>query len=160
MPDARLYDTDFYAWTQEQAATLRRMAEARVNTELDLEHLAEEVESLGNSDVNALASDLSRVIEHLLKLEHSPASDPRRNWMLSVVEHRGRAQRAAENSGSLRRMLPGLLPNAWKYGRRSAAKAMELFDGFDPATLPAECPYTLEQILDDDFWPASRHGLG
>ena len=159
MPDARLYDTDFYAWTQEQAAALRRMAEARVNTELDLEHLAEAIEDMGGSDLRALESDLGRVIEHLLKLEHSPAPDPRRKWALSTVEHRSRAQREIRKSGTLRRMLPELLPDAWTSARKVAGKAMELFDGFDPATLPAECPYTLEQILDDDFWPASRHGL-
>ena len=159
MPDSRLYDTDFYAWTQEQAAALRRMAEARLNTELDLEHLAEEVESLGNRDLDALMSDLSRVIEHLLKLEHSTAADPRNKWRLSVVEHRTRAQEALENSGTVRRAAPDLLPKAWNRARKLAAKAMELYDGIDPGTLPAACPWTLEQILDDDFWPASRQGL-
>ena len=159
MPDTRLYDTDFYAWTQEQAAALRRMADARVNTELDLENLAEEVESLGNSGVNALTSDLSRVIEHLLKLEHSPAIDPRKKWRGSVVEHRGRAQETIEESGSLRRMAPDLVGKAWRRALRNVREALESYDGLPPDTLPMDCPYTLDQILDDGFWPANRHGL-
>ncbi len=160
MPDGRLYDTDWYAWTLEQAAALRRMAETRVNSELDLGNLAEEVESLGRSQESALVSALTHVIEHLLKLEHSPAPAPRNKWMLSVVEQRGRAVYALEDSGTLARKVPDLLPKAWKQGHRLAAKALELFDGVAPETLPADCPYSLAQILDDDFIPANRHGLG
>ncbi|MGQ9366955.1 DUF29 domain-containing protein [Azospirillum sp. ST 5-10] len=158
MPDGSLYERDFYAWTLEQAAALRRMAARRTNTELDLEHLAEAVEDMGNGDLGALESDLIRVIEHLLKLEHSPAADPRRKWILSVIEHRGRVEFACERSGTLKRKLPELLPHAWRRARKQAGKAMELLDGVDPATLPNECPYTLEQILDDEFLPAGRHG--
>jgi len=159
MPDARLYETDFYAWTQEQAAALRRMAEARANTELDLENLAEAIEDMGGSDLRALEGDLGRVIEHLLKLEHSPAADPQKKWTISTVEHRTRVRKAIRKSGTLKRLLPELLPDVWDDARKVAAKAMELFDGVDPATLPDACPYGLEQILDDDFWPANRHGL-
>ncbi|WP_207458004.1 DUF29 domain-containing protein [Azospirillum sp. SYSU D00513] len=159
MPDGHLYDTDWYAWTQAQATALRRMAEARANTELDLDHLAEEVELLGGSEICALESALARIVEHLLKLEHSPAADSRHSWLLSVVEQRSRAQRILRRSGTIRRSLPDLLPDAWEDGRKLAAKALELFDGIDPATLPADCPYSAEQILDDGFHPANRHGL-
>ncbi len=159
MPDGRLYDTDWYAWTQEQASALRRMAETRVNSELDLEHLAEEVESLGRSEENALVSALTRVIELLLKLEHSPAPAPRNKWILSVVEQRSRATLALEESGTLTRKAPDLLPKAWREGRKLTAKALELFDGVPADALPADCPYTLDQILDDAFFPANRHGL-
>lgn len=159
MPDGRLYDTDWYAWTQEQASALRRMAETRVNSELDLDHLAEEVESLGRSEESALDSALTRVIEHLLKLEHSPAVEPRKKWRLSVIEHRNRAQKSIRRSGTLKRLLPDLLPDAWSDGRKLAASALELFDGVPADAVPANCPYTLDQILDDGFYPANRHGL-
>ncbi|WP_029011008.1 DUF29 domain-containing protein [Azospirillum halopraeferens] len=158
MPDGSLFERDFYAWTREQAAALRRMLAARANTELDLEHLAEAVEEMGNSDLGALQSDLARVIEHLLKLEYSPAADPRREWVLSVIEHRGRAQFAIERSGTLKRMLPDIAPGAWRHGRTLAAKAMQMLDAVDPRSLPAECPYGIDQILDEDFFPANRHG--
>ena len=75
-----LYQTDHYAWTKQQAAELRRLAAARANSTLDLANLAEEVESLGRSDLATVRSQLRRIIEHLLKLEHSPAAEPRFGW--------------------------------------------------------------------------------
>lgn len=160
MPDGPLYETDWYAWTQAQAAALRRMADARANTELDLENLAEEVESLGRSEASALRSDLVRVIEHLLKLEHSPAADPRRGWIRSVVEHRNRVNRAVRDSGSLRKRLPDLLAEDWNDARGQAMTSLSLYDGLPADTLPDHCPYDLAQLLDDRFWPVNRHGLG
>ena len=147
------YEHDYFAWSQEQAAALRRMAERRVNTELDLEHLAEEIEELGGSDLRALESDLVRIIEHLLKLRYSPAQEPRRGWILSVVEHRDRVQATIERSNSLARRFPDLLPAAWRRARRLAAKGLEL-DGLDPGVLPDRCPWDLEtEILGEDWWP-------
>ncbi len=64
------------------------MAARRVDTKLDLENLAEEVESLGRSDLNTVRSQVRRIIEHLLKLEHSPASEPRIDWRSSVAQAR------------------------------------------------------------------------
>jgi DNA-binding PucR family transcriptional regulator len=66
---AILYDKDFYAWTRAQADALRRLASERWNGPLDLEHLAEEVEDLGRSELSTVRSQLERVLEHLLKLE-------------------------------------------------------------------------------------------
>ena len=55
-----LYQTDYYAWTRQQAAELRALAARRVDTKLDLENLAEEVESLGRSDLNTVRSQVRR----------------------------------------------------------------------------------------------------
>ena len=79
-----LYETDFVAWTKEQAAELRRLRDARINTRLDLELLAEAVEDLGSERKFAFESHIEVIIEHLLKLAHSPAVDPRKKWMISV----------------------------------------------------------------------------
>jgi hypothetical protein len=73
---------------QDQAAKLRAMAAARVNSKLDLENLAEEVESLGRSDLNAVRSQVRRIVEHLLKLEFSPSIPPRDDWRHSVAQAR------------------------------------------------------------------------
>ena len=70
----RLYKDDFYAWTRNQASALRRLADERWNGPLDLLHLAEEVEDLGSEQQWAVESQLERILEHLLKLEHSPNS--------------------------------------------------------------------------------------
>jgi len=159
MPDGALYDTDFLAWTEQQAAALRRMAAARANTELDLRHLAELLDDMGASERRALESDLACIIEHLLKLEHSPAEAPRVKWRLSVIEHRSRAQSALSDSPSLKGRLPGLLAGAWKRARAKAALALASYDGVDAETLPARCPYETDQMLDDGFQPPNRHGL-
>jgi hypothetical protein len=149
------YDADFYAWTREQAAALRTVRPTRV----DWEHVAEALDEMGGSELGALESDLARVIEHLLKLQHSPAADPRNGWILTVVEHRARIESACARSGTLLRKLPELLPAAWKRARKLAAKSLELYDGVDPAGLPDKCPYRLDEIRADDWYPAG-HGQG
>jgi hypothetical protein len=73
----QLYETDFYAWTQAQAKELRRFARTRPNVPLDLAHLAEEIQDLGKSEYEAVFSLTQRIIEHLLLIEHSSATDQR-----------------------------------------------------------------------------------
>ncbi len=76
-----LYDEDFFAWTKEQAEGLRSAAQGGSNRALDWENLAEEIEDLARSQLHvARAARSRRIIEHLLKLEYSPATDPRRGW--------------------------------------------------------------------------------
>ena len=103
-----LYDEDFYAWTQHQAAALRRLAAEHWNGPLDLERLAEEVEDLGSERRDAVLSLLERLLLHLLKLEYSPGDRPRRGWLITV-----RNARAA-----LHRRLTGTLARR----RRAAAR--------------------------------------
>lgn len=157
--NANLYETDFFAWTERQAAALRRLAERRINfeDELDLDNLIEEVESMGLSDLKAVNSALARVIEHLLKLEHSRAEAPRDGWLVSVDNHRAQIQEAFDYSPSLRGRLDPAM--AWRHGRRHAVKSLERHEPEAAAALPADRPYTLEQLLDDDWYPANRHGL-
>jgi len=151
-----LYDRDFYAWTQDQAAKLRALAAARVNQDLDYGHLAEEVEDMGKSDLLAYESELARVLEHLLKLEHSRAAEPRLLWVASVDVHRAEALRHLDHSPSLkgRLRLDRTYRLALKYVRLSFAK-----HGEPLPDLPAECPYSLDQVLDEDWFPRNRHGL-
>jgi Domain of unknown function DUF29 len=66
---AELYDEDFYAWTQQQAKALR--THFKGDNRLDVEHLAEEVEDLGKSELHAVESYVENVIEHFLKLDYS-----------------------------------------------------------------------------------------
>src|SRR3954466_8733449 len=86
MPDGPRYDDDYYAWTQYQAGVLRTMR--RADNRLDRERVAEEIEDLGKSERDAVRSPIRRIIEHLLKLEYSPAADPRFDWIASIVEAR------------------------------------------------------------------------
>ena len=147
-----LYKQDFFRWTEQQAALLRREAARRLNTALDLEHLAEEIESLGRSDRRALTSHLARIIEHLLKLQYSPATEPRAGWRTSVQVHRDEARKLLADSPSLRPYLAGVLEDCYRSGRDFASIGMSE----EAVTLPERCPYSLDQILERDWWPSTR----
>jgi hypothetical protein len=155
--DSRIgYDTDFLAWTEEQARLLREASRERISTPIDWENVAEEIESMGRSELRAVESALVRVIEHLLKLEYSPAADPRGDWKVSVLEHRDRIARDLSASPSLRgRIDPA---DIYRTGRKIAALGLER-DGIRLIDLPADCPYSLDQLLDEEWWPTNRHGL-
>src|SRR5258708_17370673 len=85
-PNGPRYDDDFYAWTQHQAEVLRSMRTR--DNRFDREHVAEEIEDLGKSERNALRSEVRRILEHFLKLAHSPAAEPRFDWMVSIANAR------------------------------------------------------------------------
>jgi Domain of unknown function DUF29 len=137
------YDTDFYAWTQAQAQALR----AKDLAALDLEHLAEEIESLGQRDRDAIESQLVRLLLHLLKLTYDPAPRPRRGWRVTVADAREKVARKAR--GSLQHHPAAYLPAAYRYARRKAALATER----PLAMFPETCPWSIEQVLHEDFWP-------
>ena len=83
-----LYEEDFYVWTQRQAELLR----ARKFEDLDLEHLLEQVAESGDTKLSAVLNNARVVMEHLLKLQHSPATDPRHGWRATVLERRSRLE--------------------------------------------------------------------
>jgi hypothetical protein len=147
----RLYEEDFFAWTKDQVMALRRLSELRPNDELDLEHLIEEVEDLGASRRKAVRSQIRRILEHLLKLKYSPATDPRVGWRESIID--ARAELRDDLTPTLRRDAQAALDELYDQARRDAAQRLRL-DGEDEAaaSLPSACPYTLDQILDED-WP-------
>jgi hypothetical protein len=153
-----LYEQDFYVWTQRQAEALRRLAETRPNVELDFPHLIEEVEDLGTSQRDAVRSPVRRIIEHCLKLEYSPALDPRGGWYDSIID--ARAERDDKLSPSLRRDLDDQLPRLWARARIKVDSGRRRFG--EPASaelLPADCPYALDNLLADGWYPANRRGL-
>ena len=154
-----LYQTDYYAWTKQQAAELRRLAAARADSTLDLAHLAEEVESLGRSDLATVRSQLRRIIEHLLKLEHSPAAEPRFGWRESVIEARDVDSRR-DHGDAAPRGRGRTREDLYQQGRRRAEAAL-LRHGEPEAAraLPATCPYSFDQIVSHDWYPANRHGI-
>ena len=106
----QLYQDDFYAWTRDQAAALRDLADQRWNGPLDLLHLAEEVEDLGNAARSAVRSQLQRIIEHVLKLEYSPAAEPRTGWLNSIDDARGEIENAHHAGDPCRRPAPAAGP--------------------------------------------------
>jgi hypothetical protein len=137
------YDTDFYAWTQQQAAALRD----RKWMTLDVEHLAEEIESLGRSERYAIESHLQNLLTHLLKWRYDPATEPRRGWRITI--RNARLDIAKRALGHLQHYPAQYLATAYRHAREDAADATDL-----PLTTFTEaCPWSIAQVLDQDFWP-------
>jgi Domain of unknown function DUF29 len=111
-PSDSLYERDFFLWTQEQAEALRKAAREGSNLPLDWENLAEEIESLGNSDKREILSLLEVLIEHLLKLAASPADLPRAQWRKEVRAFRRKLNVILRDSPSLRARVPEFLKDA------------------------------------------------
>jgi hypothetical protein len=150
MPDRPRYDEDFYAWTQYQAEVLRTLPTR--DNRFDREHLAEEIEDLGKSERNAARAQVRRILVHFLKLAYSPARDPRFGWMGSIID--ARARLADQLSPSLRRDIAEILASLFTAARKQAAVELQDYGEHDAAlSLPAECPYTVDQILAEDWYP-------
>lgn len=139
------YEQDYYLWSQEQANALRAAARAGANLPVDWENVAEEIESLGRSQRQEIATRIGTIIQHLLKLQSSPATDPRAGWRSTIVRERVElADRLAENP-SLRRKVPGIIEQRMRSARRVAAQELE-----EHEERLAELPdYTEEQVTGD-----------
>ena len=158
MTDAELYEADFYAWTKVQADKLRRLEVARANLDLDLPRLAEEVEDLGKSESRAVLSQLGRIIEHCLKLEFAAAEGPRAGWMDSIDD--AREQLSGTLTPTLWAQAEEQLPQVYARAQRRTSRSLVRYGEAAAANaLPAVNPYALDALLDDDWYPASRHGL-
>jgi hypothetical protein len=141
---AGLYATDFYVWAEEQAALLR----AKRFDALDLDHLIEEVEGLADVKRSAVLNNARVIMEHLLKLEHSPATDPRNKWRATVREHRNRLE--ADLTPRLLQVLDAELARWYALARKSAADSMRDYGEHAAADgLPDSCPYTRDQVTGD-----------
>lgn len=136
------YETDFYAWTQDQAEKLR----ARRHNEIDWENLAEEIDSVGRSDRRSIRSNLLVILLHLLKWRFQPEKR-KGGWQASIAEHRHRIALTLEDSPSLADFPKSALAAAYAAARQEALIATRLA----PATIPESCPYTIEQVLDPEF---------
>jgi len=140
MPDdavtAGLYEQDLYAWAMEQAAALRAARGAIVNADshpvelrralqaLDWDNLAEEIEGLARKDRRELGSRLAIIVEHLTKLEFSPAAGPRAGWIDMVTREREEIEEVLSDSPPLRRNVPDLLTRRATSAIERAASAL------------------------------------
>jgi hypothetical protein len=143
------YDGDLVRWAEANAALLRQ---GRL-TEIDAEHLAEELEDMGKSERRALASQLRVLIAHLLKWQYQP--ERRGNsWRFSVLNARAAIAEIIEDSPSLGPKAEALMLKGWPLARAQAVAETGLPD----KRFPPECPYRVDQVLDDAFWPESDGG--
>ena len=150
--DPGLYATDYHRWLEEQAELLR---EGRLE-DIDALNLIEEFDELAVGERASVEGHAETIVEHLLKLQYSPAARPRRGWRLTVRKSRARLK--TRLTTTLRTHLLQRLTERYADARDAALIGLEI-DQIAADQLPAECPYSLEQILDPDWLPANVHGI-
>jgi hypothetical protein len=139
MDASELYDLDFVAWTEQQAAALRRMPDSN---SLDREHLAEEIESLGTRDVREVQSLLDQIMLHALKILLDPGSPSVPDWRKEVTAFQRQARRAFASSMQQYIDLNEIWADALK----------ELDAGGSPVIMKhSRCPASLDECVASDF---------
>jgi hypothetical protein len=139
-----LYESDFYAWTQEQAELLKH----KTWEALDLPNLIEEIESLGRQERQELRNRLGVLLGHLLKWQYQPSNRGNR-WLATIREQRTQTRLVLKDNPSLKPYVPEAIAIAYQLAQDLAVRET----GMDYDTFPAECPYTIEQILEETFLP-------
>ncbi len=139
-----LFEHDFYAWTQQQAAIL---ADHRWE-DLDLANLIEEIESLGRQERQELRNRLCLLIAHLLKWQFQPQKRSR-SWLATIRIQRLDTMDLLEDNPSLKPYLEEALERAYQKAIILAVKETNL----PKKTFPLQCSYMLADILDESFFP-------
>jgi hypothetical protein len=141
---SNLYDQDFSAWTEQQAGLLRagRLAE------LDVQHLVEEIESMGRSERRELVNRLVILMLHLLKWRYQPALRGN-SWRLSIKAQRIRLASHLGDNPSLKAYLDAAIARAYQLAVIEAEKQT----GLPAATFPERCPFSFAEMADEQFWP-------
>ena len=139
-----LYETDFWAWTKEQANLLRHCQW----NQLDVPNLIQEIESLGRKERQELRNRLSILIGHLLKWEYQ-SEQRSRSWIATIRVQRREILTLLSENPSLKPYPEEALHEAYTNGRDLASGETNL----PLSTFPKECSYTLEAILSDIFYP-------
>lgn len=141
-----LYETDFYAWTQEQVSLLK----TQQWNELDTVNLIEEIEALGRQERQELRNRLGVLLGHLLKWQFQPNKHSN-SWLGTIREQRIQIKLLLEDSPSLKPYLEQVLLDAYQLGLALAIRETDL----DEQAFPEVCPYTLEQALNSEFLPSN-----
>ena len=151
MPGPR-YQDDFYAWTQYQAAVVREMPVTDIG--FDREHVAEEIEALGRSERDAVRHQIRLIIAHILLLTNSPIKLPRSEWQDAIDDARQIV--SDKMTASLRRETENILAKLYTDGRNRAELTLHAQGARNTAAeLPFVCPYTLDQLLLQDWYPTA-----
>ena len=139
-----LYTQDYQLWLEQTADLLKHKNFA----ELDLENLIEEIESMGRSEKNALRSNLRVLLMLLLKYKFQPQKRSN-SWLYTIYEHRQRLQDAFLDSPSLKNYYLEVFDNCYQH----ALKEASLESGLPESIFPKDCPFSVDETLDADFFP-------
>ena len=145
-----LYETDFYAWTQEQARLLRQQQWHSI----DWANLIEEIESLGKQQRQELRNRLSILLGHLLKWHFQPQQRSR-SWLATIRIQQLDIAELLEDNPSLEPVVSALTQKAYPKAIELAVSETDLRG----STFPADCPYSRDDILAPDFFPGEPSDL-
>ena len=138
------YEKDFYSWTQEQAELLKN---GRFS-ELDIDNLIEEVESMGRSEKRELESRLTILLLHLLKWKYQEVRRGR-SWQLSIDEQRIQFEKTLNENPGLNPAVDQIIKDAYKLAVIKAARETKI----SKSVFPECCPWNLAQFVEDGFYP-------
>jgi hypothetical protein len=148
MNNQQLYDLDFHAWANEQAALLR----AGKLSEADIEHIAEEIESIGKSEKRELISRLTVLLAPMLKWSYQP--DPRgKSWRLTMEEQRDERETHLVDNPRLKSTIEDSVVVAYRRAILGAVRETDM----DRSVFPTVCPWSFEQMMDPTFYPEAIH---
>jgi hypothetical protein len=140
-----LYERDYYTWALQQARALK---EHRLE-ELDWENLSDEVESLAKAERREFRSRLEALLEHLLKWQFQ-ANRRSRSWRTTVAQQRLKIGEHLDENPGLKPAVAEVLAQAYKAARLEVTGR---FLGRSEPQPPDSCPWTFEQVMDEQFWP-------
>ena len=136
--ELKLYEKDFYRWTCTQANFLKN----EELDKLDIRHLIEEIESLGNSEKRALESHISNLYLHLLKIKYQPSMRSK-SWNNSVKNATFQVKKILKANPSLASKLKELSRDAYYIARLNASSET----GLDESLFPKSCPWDISEFL-------------
>jgi len=139
-----LYEADFYAWANQQAALLR----AGDLTAADIEQIAEEIESMGRSEKRELLSRLAVLLMHLLQWQHQPTLRGN-SWRATIKVQRRELERHLADNPSLKARLPELIATAYEDATLLAARET----GLAESVFSTCSPWSFQEMMDDGSWP-------
>lgn len=148
LPEETVYDTDFYAWTQQQAELLRRLRTTNISfpEQMDLDHIAEEIEDMGKSQLQGVESLVRNILTHLLKHASVPNSASTKHWRRET-EH-FLLDLESKYSSSMRHRID--MQRAWKHARRAARVDLLEYDDELIGNLPNDVPFSIEHLLAEE----------
>lgn len=133
-----LYETDFSAWLDEQIQALKK----KDFSHLDVTHLLEEIEDLGNSERKAVQSHLINLMVHLIK-QNIQSNISGKSWDDSIAAARAQLKLYTEDSKILKKHMNDVFADSYKRARNAAAKEMKMESG----DIPMQCPWSLNFVL-------------
>jgi len=142
-----LYTTDFYAWSQAQAKIIRSLEhlEGMLPEGLDLDNIAEEISSLGTSQLHAVESQLQNILVHLLKAVSDPDSEALAHWRAETVTFHIELNR--KYTPSMRQLIR--VEKTWHLAKRIAEAQLSTYGR--PLVAPIYCPFTIADFTATTF---------